>query len=279
MDLTVNGLSLHVVDEGADQGVEKGDGSPVLLLHGFPDSSALWRHQIPALVAAGHRVIAPDLRGFGASDRPEGVASYAIHELVSDAVGILDALGVERAAVVGHDWGAAVGWALASFQPQRVSRYVALSVGHPADYFAEPRQRELSWYMLLFQFEGAEEWMRRDDWALLRSGLRDPKDVDRYIADLDRPGALTAALNYYRANIRPESLAGVPGPALPPVTCPVLGVWSDGDVACGEAQMLASQRQVAGPWRYHRVAGAGHWIPLDAPDELAALLVEFLGTS
>src|SRR3954467_10751685 len=105
MDLTVKGLSLHVVDEG--------DGSPVLRLHGFPDSSALWRHQIPALVAAGHRVIAPDLRGFGASDRPEGVASAAVHELVGDAVGILDALGVERAAVVGHDWGGAVGWALA----------------------------------------------------------------------------------------------------------------------------------------------------------------------
>jgi pimeloyl-ACP methyl ester carboxylesterase len=275
VDLTVNGLSLHVVDEGADEG----DGSPVLLLHGFPDSSALWRHQIPALVAAGHRVIAPDLRGFGASDRPEGVASYAIHELVGDAVGILDALGVERAAVVGHDWGAGIGWALATMAPQRVSRYAALSVGHPGDYFAELRQRELSWYMLLFQFEGAEEWVRRDDWALLRTGFGGATDIERYVADLARPGALTAALNYYRANIRPESLAGVPGPALPPVTCPVLGVWSDGDVACGEPQMLASERHVTGSWRYHRITGAGHWIPLDAPDELAALLVDFLGPS
>jgi pimeloyl-ACP methyl ester carboxylesterase len=271
MDLTVNRVTLHVVDEG--------QGSPVLLLHGFPDSSALWRHQIPALVAAGHRVIAPDLRGFGASDRPDGVASYAIPELLADAVGVLDALGVDRAAVVGHDWGAGIGWTLASLQPQRVSRYAALSVGHPTGYFADLRQREMSWYMLLFHFEGAEEWLRRDDWALLRTWLHDPTDLDRYIADLDRPGALTAALNYYRANIPPESIAGVPGPALPPVTCPVLGVWSDGDVGCGEAQMLASERQVTGPWRYHRITGAGHWIPLDAPDELAALLVDFLERS
>jgi pimeloyl-ACP methyl ester carboxylesterase len=270
MSLTVNGLSFHVVDEGA--------GSPVLLLHGFPDSSALWRHQIPALVAAGHRVIAPDLRGFGASDRPEGVAAYAMATLVGDVVGILDGLGVDRADVVGHDWGAGVGWALAGFCPDRVRRYAALSVGHPAHYFAELRQREMSWYMLLFLVEGAaEEMLRRDDWALLRAWTRHPVDIERYVADLDRPGALTAALNYYRANIPAQAFAGVPDRTLPPVAAPVLGVWSDGDGACGEAQMLAARQEVSGPWRYHRIAGAGHWIPLDAPDELAALLVDFLG--
>lgn len=273
MNVTVNGLSFHVVDEGS--------GTPVLLLHGFPDSSALWRHQIPALVDAGHRVIAPDLRGFGASDRPEGVAQYTMPLLVGDLVEILDALGVERADVVGHDWGAGIGWTLASVMPQRVQRYVALSVGRSADYFADVHQREMSWYMLLFLFEGvAEEALRRDDWALLRAWTRDPVDIERYIADLSRPGALTAALNYYRANLPVEVVAGVAArPALPPVSCPVLGVWSDGDIGCGEAQMLASQRLVAGPWRYHRITGAGHWIPLDAPDELAALLVDFLGAA
>jgi pimeloyl-ACP methyl ester carboxylesterase len=107
--------------------------------------------------------------------------------------------------------------------------------------------------------------------------MRDPMDIERYVADLSRPGALTAALNYYRANLPVEMLAGVSEvPAAPPVTCPVLGVWSDGDIGCGEAQMLASQRIVTGPWRYHRITGAGHWIPLDAPDELATLLVDSL---
>jgi pimeloyl-ACP methyl ester carboxylesterase len=271
MALRVNGISLHVVDKGA--------GPPVLLLHGFPDSSALWRHQIPALVAAGHRVIAPDLRGFGASERPEGVDAYAMRTLLADVLGVLDALGIERTDVVGHDWGAAIGWALASLAPQRVQRYVALSVGHSPDYFADVRQREMSWYMLLFLLEGvAEEALQRDDWALLRAWLREPVDIDLYVADLSRPGALTAALNYYRANIPARSFVGRSERRLRPVTCPVLGVWSDGDVACGERQLLDSREQVTGPWRYHRVAGAGHWIPLDAPDELTALLLEFLGS-
>jgi pimeloyl-ACP methyl ester carboxylesterase len=271
MPLTVNGLSFHVVDEG--------DGPPVLLLHGFPDSAALWRHQIPALVDAGHRVIAPDLRGYGASERPEGVAAYAMPTLVADVVGILDALGIGKAAVVGHDWGAGIGWALASLVPQRVTRYAALSVGHPEGYFTGLRQREMSWYMLLFQFDGAEEWLRRDDWRLLREWLHNPVDIERYISDLGRPGALTSALNYYRANIAPESFAGRPPGALPSVGCPVLGIWSDGDVGCGEAQMLASRERVTGPWRYQRIEGAGHWIPLDAPDELTKLLLDFLSSA
>jgi pimeloyl-ACP methyl ester carboxylesterase len=197
--------------------------------------------------------------------------------LLADVLGVLDALDVERCDVVGHDWGAGIGWVLASVAPQRVQRYVALSVGHSADYFGDIRQREMSWYMLLFLFEGvAEEALRRDDWALLRTWLRDPVDIERYVADLSRPGALTAALNYYRANIPAESFAGRSERQSPPVICPVLGVWSDGDVGCGEQQMLDSREQVTGPWRYHRITGAGHWIPLDAPDEVTALLVDFL---
>ena len=134
MNLTVNGVSLHVLDEG--------DGAPVLLLHGFPDSAALWRHQIPELVRAGHRVIAPDRRGFGASGRPDRVEQYGVATLVADVLGILDTLGVDRADVVGHDWGAAVGWALAGAVPARVTRLAALSVGHPAGYFTDMRGLE-----------------------------------------------------------------------------------------------------------------------------------------
>lgn len=273
MTITVNELSFHVVDEG--------EGPAVLLLHGFPDSSALWRHQIPALVEAGHRVIAPDLRGFGASDRPEDVEAYRMELLVGDMLGILGALGVERASVVGHDWGSALGWALAAFAPERVQRLAALSVGHPAGYFTDTMaQREMSWYMLFFLFPGvAEDALRRDGWALLRSLLREQGDIERYLTDLDRPGAVTAALNWYRANISAESFGQLNPQPLPPVECPVLGVWSDGDHHCGEAQMLASQRYVTGPWRYARVDGASHWIPLDAPETLNKLLVEFLSDS
>jgi pimeloyl-ACP methyl ester carboxylesterase len=150
-NLTVGGLSFSVEDTG-------GDGPSVLLLHGFPDSKALWRHQIPALAAAGYRVIAPDLRGFGASDRPEGVEHYRMELLAGDVLGILDALDIGSATVVGHDWGSALGWGLAGLAPERVGRFVALSVGHPSTYMADLRQLELSWYML---FSSLLAWQRR----------------------------------------------------------------------------------------------------------------------
>ena len=166
------GVELAVLDEGR--------GPPVLLIHGFPDSSRLWRHQVPALVGAGLRVVAPDPRGFGESDRPEAVEEYAIGRSMADMVALLDGLGVERARVVGHDWGAVVAWALAASAPDRVERLVALSVGHPAR--ARRRtlaDRERGWYMLLFQFAGvAEELLTRDDWALFRAFLRGQGDLE-----------------------------------------------------------------------------------------------------
>src|SRR5438874_2312493 len=137
----VNGVTLHVIDEG--------EGDPALLRHGFPDSSLLWRHQIPALVAAGFRVLVPDQRGFGQSDKPEGVEQYQFQLLLGDVLGLLDQAGVERAHVVGHDWGASVAWGLASFAPARVARLAALSVSHPATYFGPLSQYEKSWYVPL----------------------------------------------------------------------------------------------------------------------------------
>jgi pimeloyl-ACP methyl ester carboxylesterase len=267
--IDANGVGLHVVDEG--------EGPPVLLLHGFPDSSALWRRQIPALTAAGLRVVAPDLRGFGASDRPEDVGAYAMEHLVGDALAVLDALELPSAQVVGHDWGAAVAWVLAALAPDRVTRVAGLSVGHPSGYFATLQQRRMSWYMLLFLMEQAEHLLRRDEWAFLRDALAG-NDVDRCIADLSRPGALTASLSVYRANIRPEAFVTAQGPVLPPITAPAMGVWSERDFACSEEAMVATEGFVAGPWRYERIDGTGHWIPVEAPDRLNALLLDFLET-
>lgn len=265
-----NGLSFNVAVEGA--------GPPVLLLHGFPDSHRLWRHQLPALAAAGYRAVAPDLRGFGGSDRPSEVESYAMPLLLADVLGILDALDVPAASVVAHDWGAALGWGLAAFVPDRVTRLAALTVGHPAAYGAAGmRQRELSWYMLWFQFAGvAEAQLPRDDWGLMRAwiGSSGP-DVDDRIAALARPGALVAGLNWYRANITAESYVGLRATPVPPVTCPVLGVWGDGDKFLTEEWMLASEAFVKGPWTYARVS-SDHWIPTSAPDELNRLLLDFL---
>jgi pimeloyl-ACP methyl ester carboxylesterase len=262
-------VNLHVVDEGS--------GPPVLLLHGFPDSSRLWRHQIPALVDAGFRAIAPDLRGFGESDKPTQMEAYSLPLVLEEIVRLLDALGIHRTNVVGHDWGAAIGWLLASHYPGRVYRLMAVSLGHPHTFYtAGLDQRERSWYTLLFQFRGiAEELLTRDDWRFFREWARHHPETDSWIRDLARPGALTAALNWYRANAGPQGLLTPPAPA-PRVLAPTLALWSAWDAYVSEAQVAGSGSHVSGPWRYERLEGATHWIPLDRPDYVNLRLMEFL---
>jgi pimeloyl-ACP methyl ester carboxylesterase len=277
--LQANGLTFNLA--------EAGSGPPVLLLHGFPDCWRLWRHQVPALAEAGYRVLAPDLRGFGETDKPGKVEDYRMRTLVGDAVGLLDALGVDRAAVVGHDWGAALAWMVAMVAPDRVSRLVAVSVGHPVSFAGEDLdQKQRSWYMLWFQFPGvAERVLPERDWAVFRrwawdgAGPGQDPDCDRQVAELSRPGALTAGLNWYRANVDPATFvrSGPIRSSLPPVACPTMGVWSTDDFAVAEAQMTGSQRFVTGPWHYRRLEGVSHWVPVHAPQALNRLLVDFLG--
>ena len=252
-----------------------GEGRPVVLLHGFPDSGRLWRHQVPALAGAGFQVIVPDLRGYGRSDKPGEVDAYSIPVLAGDVLGVLADLGIGKAHVVGHDWGAALAWALASFAPESVDHVAVLSVGNPATFLRTLEQRQKSWYMLLFQFAGtAERWLSDDDWANFRAWGGHP-DADQVIADLEANGSLTPGLNWYRANVAAESWAGPPL-RLPPVQAPVMGVWSSGDFALSEVQMTDSAENMAGPWRYERLDGPGHWMQLEEPGKVSALLLDFL---
>jgi pimeloyl-ACP methyl ester carboxylesterase len=254
----------------------EGEGRPVVLLHGWPDNKRLWSKQVTALVDAGYQVIVPDQRGYGASDKPAEVEAYSIVFLAMDIVGILDHLGIERAHVVGHDWGAAIAWAVASFAPERVDHLVALSVGHPSAFAgAGLEQREKSWYMLLFQFPGvAEQWLSMDDWANFREWAHHP-DADAVIADLERDGSLTTGLNWYRANIPPEALI-TPPLELPPIQAPTMGVWSDHDFALIEEQMTGSAKNCTGEFRYERIDGHDHWMQVEAPEKVNALLLDFL---
>lgn len=272
MRIDVSGVGIEFDVTGPD------DGRPVVLLHGFPDSGRLWRNQVPALADAGFRTIVPDLRGYGRSDKPEAVEAYNLLFLAGDVVAILDHFGIERAHVVGHDWGAALAWAIGSMAGDRVDHLVALSVGHPAAFRgAGLEQQQRSWYMLLFQFVGvAEQWLTADGWANFREWSQHP-DTDSVIADLEGDGSLTPGLNYYRANVPPEAWVAPPM-ALPPVQSPTMGVWSSGDFALTEAQMTASAKQCAGSFRYERLEGPGHWMQLEAPDQVNALLLDFLPT-
>jgi pimeloyl-ACP methyl ester carboxylesterase len=260
------GVGIEVFVEGPE------DGKPVLLLHGWPDTHDLWRHQVKALTDAGFRTIAPDLRGFGASDKPTDIEAYALQHSLFDMVAVLDALGVEKTLLVAHDWGAALGWGMASFLPDRVTKYAALSVGHPNAFRnAGLEQRMRSWYMLLFQFEGiAEQWLAENPFIF--GGHPDSDSVAKHLSE---PGALTASLGWYRANAHPRTLLGE-GPQMPPVSCPVLGIWSDRDIALTEKQMVDSEALVQGPWRYEKIEGAGHWMQVDAPDKVNELILGFM---
>src|SRR5262245_25793794 len=185
--------------------VDVGEGPAVFMLHGFPDSRFLWRHQVPALVAGGFRVIAPDLRGFGDAPRPQELRSYRRPALVADALGLLDALGLERVNLVGHDWGASLSWRIAGSYPDRIDRLAVLSVGAPmTPGWESAEQKEKSKYFEFFCRPGvAEAAIVADDWKTLRDWCHGQGDHERYLRDLARPGALTAGLNWYRGAFLP----------------------------------------------------------------------------
>lgn len=260
-----NGIKLNVATAG--------EGRPVVLLHGFPDTHRTWRKQIAALTAAGYRLVMPDMRGYGASDAPGKPADYHVDRLCADVVGLLDALDIERAYLIGHDWGSLVGWHVCMTAPERVTRFAALSVGHPNAYArAGVAQKLRAWYAALFQLPGiAEAMVGAGDLAALKHQAVDDAQLADWRANFAQPGRLTAALNYYRAN---RHLALARG--YPLVTVPVMGVWSEGDPALTRAQMADSAQYMEAPFRYEQIGGeVGHWLQLKEPRRVNRLLVDF----
>ncbi|XYI03850.1 alpha/beta fold hydrolase [Sorangium sp. So ce1128] len=268
--------------------VEAGEGPLVVLLHGFPELWYSWRHQIPALVEAGYRVIAPDMRGYNLSDKPAGVAAYAIDELTADVAALIQqAAGAERAAaVVGHDWGAGVAWAFAMRYPALLERLAILNGPHPARLlagFRTARQLRKSWYMFFFQLPKLPELLaQRNDYALFRASVQeDPRrpgavtdeDLARYLEAWSRPGALTATINYYRALFRPSSLRDVGKP--PRIDTPVLVIWGEHDRYLG-AELATPDPELVPNARVARIPDASHFVHYDRPERVNQLLLEFL---
>jgi pimeloyl-ACP methyl ester carboxylesterase len=273
-----DGLAFDVTTAGPPEG------EPVVLLHGFPQSARCWDAVTPALAAAGLRTIAPDQRGYSPGARPAGRAAYRLPELVADAAAVVEAAlaetGRTRAHVVGHDWGAAVAWALAGLRPELVRTVTGLSVpplGAMAAALRRPRQLRASWYMAAFQVPGLAErafavpagqrWSPNLVRMLVRSGQTRER-AERDAAGLADPPALTAALDWYRA----DALTG--GTRIPQATAPALYVWSDGDTALTRDAAELAPAHVAGPFRYVELRGVSHWIPDEAPDALAELLLD-----
>ena len=269
-----DGLVLDVTEAGPPDGV------PVVLLHGFPQDATCWDALTPALTAAGYRTLAPDQRGYSPGARPTGVEPYRLRHLVDDVLAVMDAAGAEWAHVVGHDWGAAVAWAAAAWYPERVRTLTALSVPHPrAMTAAAARGQALrSWYFLLVQPRGLGERLLAPGsrgWRLALTGLPEASRR-RYTARMSEPGALTAALSWYRALGADRSDAAV---RVGHVAVPTLHVWGTRDPALGRAASLATAPFVTGPYRFEALVGAGHWLPERHADRVVGPLLEHLATS
>lgn len=245
------------------------EGPPAVLLHGFPETPACWLELTGYLTAAGLRVIAPAQRGYSPGARPVGVEHYAMHHLVGDVVGLFDALGLDSVHLIGHDWGAAVAWAVAATHPDRIRTLTAVSVPHPTAFSRARRedddQRDRSRYIDLFRDgDRAETLLLADDGRRLRAvfGDVDPARVDAHLRVLTEPGALTAALSWYRAMTREAN-------SLPAVRVPTTFVWSTGDAAIGRAGAQMCGEFVEAPYRFVELDGVSHWIPEVAAPALA----------
>lgn len=252
------------------------DGRPVLLLHGFPQAGLSWEFTVAALGARGYRAVAPDQRGYSPGVRPERAAEYGVGELVADVVALADELGWSRFDLVGHDWGGTVAWWVAEEHAERLRTLTVVSTPHPMALAHALRTDEdqhlRSQYMIEFRQSSAERRMLADDADALRRIFEwrvEPSRVDEYVRRLSEPGALTAALNWYRA--------GRPGGVIGKIDVPTLYLWSTEDVAFGSTAALETGNWVSGPYRFEMLEDVLHWVPEEVPELLTAHLLHHLG--
>jgi pimeloyl-ACP methyl ester carboxylesterase len=270
-----DGVRLHCVEAGA------GPARPlVVLLHGFPAFWWCWRAQMAALADAGMHVVAPDLRGYNLSDKPPRVRDYRIEKPAADVACLIQALGRERAVVVGHDWGGGVAWQVAMAHPERVERLAILNSPHPTRFLEGMRrlkQMRKSWYIFFFQLPWLpERLLLANECLFLRRSFEvegfSPAEIQRYAEAFARDGAARSALAYYRATMRAAVTKNTP--KLRPVEAPVLIVWGTGDKYLGQ-ELAMPESKWAPNARLELVAGAGHWVMRDAAQRVNDLLVEY----
>jgi pimeloyl-ACP methyl ester carboxylesterase len=245
----------------------------VILLHGFPEDAGQWQEQLAALAGAGCRGVAFDQRGYSPGVRPTDVAAYGPEELIGDVLAVADELGWQRFDLIGHDWGSAVAWMTAAAHPKRVRTLNTVSTPHGAAMAAaireDPDQQRRSEYIALFRTHGEAERDLLENGGLRRAYAGLPADrIDHYLARFSQPGALTAALNWYRG-MRPPAKRGS-------VITPTLYVWSTRDAFIGETAARGAEHHVTGPYRFEVLDGVSHWISEEAPERLSALLLDHL---
>ncbi len=275
----IGGVKLHYAAAGDREKL-------VILLHGFPEFWYSWRHQIHAL-SDEYTVVAPDMRGYNLSDKPPRIADYSIDKLVDDTTGLIRHLGFEKAAIVGHDWGAVVAWAIARNQPEYVSKLCAMQVP-PTDVWRKNqtvKQFLASWYMFFFQIPALPEWLlSRDDFALLADGLKtstaEPdvftdEDIAQYKKSWREDRALSSALNYYRANVFQRIFAGGAA-ADAKIKVPTLFIYGERDQAVLPSSVEGIGDVIDAPYSEIRIPDAGHWVQQEASEVVTDSLREFL---
>ena len=254
----------------------------VLLLHGFPQTSHTWRHELPALAAAGRFAVAPNQRGYSPHARPQGIAAYRTELLVRDALNLADALGYECFDLVGHDWGGQIAWLVAALHGARVRSLTVLSRPHPAAFAqamkADAAQADRSKHHRAFLDPATAANLLENGAEPLRRSLADQGvgvgDIAAYLERLGHVEALDAALNWYRAGASPGS--ALAGPNVPPVSVPTLYLWGDADATVGRAAAEATARFVTGPYRFEVIEGAGHFLTDQAGTKVTAALLAHL---
>jgi pimeloyl-ACP methyl ester carboxylesterase len=281
----IGDLRLHYAECGA------GNSDLVILLHGFPEFWYSWRHQLPVLGERYH-VVAPDMRGYNLSDKPPRVEDYRIEFLVGDVLGLIKHFGKSQAAIVAHDWGAGVAWAVAQRHPEVVSKLAALQVPMPSAWRANFTFRQLrhSWYVFFFQLPWLPEWWasandfaRMDEMyrtTTVRPGAFSEEVIEAYKEALRQPGALTAAINYYRANVFRSLFRGgaeTPNHADGRIRVPTLFIYGEHDMAVIPSTVRDLGRFIDAPYRELRIPDSGHWVQNEAIDEVNKALLEFLG--
>ena len=286
------GVRLHYVELQPDG---PSSAPPLVLLHGFPECWWSWRRQLPALAAAGHHVIAPDMRGFNLSDKPAGRDAYRLERLAADIPALFHHLGVERAVLVGHDWGGAVAWQAALDYPETFPGLVAINAVHPRIFLAQvrrtifPNLRQLrrSWYIFALQAPWAPEFvLSRRNFGLIERAFRrgaqpgtfSEDDIREYKRAAAQHGALTASVNYYRAAFR-DGLSVLRHPRsgrMPKLKVPALVLWSEEDAYLGTELTHGLERYVEGSLEIVFVPGASHWLPQERPDVVVTRIREFV---
>jgi pimeloyl-ACP methyl ester carboxylesterase len=289
-ELQVPGLERSQLREGyaeiGDQRlhyVETGDGPLIVLLHGFPEFWFGWRLQIKPLAAAGFRVVAPDMRGYNLSSRPDGVAAYDTGRLAADIRGLVQERGAKSALLVGHDWGGTVAWATAMNHPEVVDRLAILNAAHPrklSQGLHHAGQLRKSWYFFFFALpELPESVVHANHWHFFRNFLEDadpaytPEEIERYVQAWSQPGAATGMINYYRASVRQSPKHAES--QLRPISTPTLVIWGQRDRYLGPELAEPEHDDVPNLDRVERLPNASHWVHHDEAERVNQLLIDF----